>query len=405
MPDLAFDHPAELHLNPARKAQYGPAQSAVLSEDGFAAAVAEIERWEGYAPTPVVELPGLARAAGIGWLGLKDESRRFGLLSFKALGGAYAVERLLAREIGARMGREVTLDEVRARRHPEIAAEITVCCATDGNHGRSVAWGAARFGCRCRIYVHETVSPGRAHAIAAFGAVVVRRGRTYDEAVRAVAEDAARNGWRVVSDTSYPGYMEIPKDVMHGYGVMAEEAIRQQPHVPTHVLIQGGVGGVAAAVLARYWQRFGAERPRCVVVEPSAAACILESARAGRPTVFPGDLETIMAGLGCGEVSPLAWTILEPGADAFMAVSDEAAVHVMRLLAEGALDPPLVVGESGVAGLAGLLAALAAPDQARALGLGPDSRVLAFATEGATDRETYTRLVGRRPEEVARRAS
>lgn len=376
-------------------APYGPAQQAVLNQAAFAAARDEIRQWPGYAPTPLVALPGLARDLGLGAVWYKDESGRFGLGSFKALGGAYAVFRLLAREVAARTGEPVGAADLAAGRHRDIVSGITVTCATDGNHGRSVAWGARTFGCRCVIYIHETVSEGRRDAIAAFGAEVVRTPGNYDDSVRRAAEDAANNGWFVVSDTSYEGYVDVPRDVMQGYALMADEAMAQLPagERPTHCFVQAGVGGLAAAICGHFWERWGAGRPRFVVVEPEKAACLFASAEAGRPTVFPGALDTIMAGLACGEVSLIAWAVLDTGADAFMTVPDAAAVTAMKALAAG--TPPVVAGESGVGGLAGLMAAVGDPDARRALGLDAGSRVLLFGSEGDTDPALYAELVGR----------
>jgi diaminopropionate ammonia-lyase len=354
----------------ARRGIYGRRQQAVLNRDAFDAARGEIAAWAGYAPTPLVSLDDIARAAGVGKVFYKDERGRFGLGSFKALGGAYAV-----------------LRQVRAAGRP--AGEIVVTCATDGNHGRSVAWGARRFGCRCVIYIHETVSQGRADAIAAFGAEVRRVPGTYDDAVRQAAADAAANGWIVVSDTSYPGYVDIPRDVMQGYAVMADEALAQMEMPPTHVFLQAGVGGLAAAVCGHFWETLGDRRPRVVVVEPDRAACLFESARTGRATNVGGALDTAMAGLACGETSILAWEILEEGAEDFMTVSDEAAFACMRVLA-----PRVVAGESAVAGLAGLLGAAARPDLARRLGLDEDARVLLIGSEGDTDPALYRKIVG-----------
>jgi diaminopropionate ammonia-lyase len=192
---------------------------------------------------------------------------------------------------------------------------------------------------------------------------------------------------------------------MLGYAVMAEEALdRLGTERPSHVFLQAGVGGLAAAVASVLGRRYGAERPRIVVVEPERAACLLASCRAGRPVAVDGALDTVMAGLACGEPSLLAWRVLDELADAFLAIPDHAAVATMRLLAEGvAGDPPLVIGESGVAGLAGALAVAAVPAFRSALGLGPESRLLVFGTEGATDVEVYRSLVGRGPEEVLAR--
>lgn len=364
--------PVAHRANPKlRRGIYGRRQQAVLNREAFLVARAEISSWDGYAPTPLVHLDEVARAAGVARVDYKDESGRFGLGSFKALGGAYAVQR-----------------QVHAAGRP--AGEIVVTCATDGNHGRSVAWGAKRFGCRCVIYIHETVSKGRADAIAAFGAEVRRVPGTYDDAVRQAARDAAANGWIVVSDTSYPGYVDIPRDVMQGYAIMADEALGQMAEPPTHVFLQAGVGGLAAAVCGHLWETLGGDRrPRTVVVEPDQAACLFESARAGKAMNVGGTLNTAMAGLACGETSILAWEILEEGVEDFMTVTDEAAFACMRLLA-----PQVVAGESAVAGLAGLLGAAARPDLARRLGLDEHARVLLIGSEGDTDPELYRKIVG-----------
>ncbi len=363
------------------------------------AAAREIRSWPGYRPTPLVALPGLAARAGIARLWYKDEGERFGLGSFKALGGAYAVLRLLAAEILRRTGQHADSADLIAGRFAEITRAITVTCATDGNHGRAVAWAAQRFGCACAIYVHERVSAARCEAIARYGARIVRTAGNYDDSVRQAASDARANGWFVVSDTSYEGYVDVPRDVMQGYALMVRECVEQLPDAewPTHVFVQGGVGGLAAAACAYLWEKAGAGRPLFIVVEPEQADCLFRSAEAGAIVSVPGELDTLMAGLACGEPSLIAWRILELGADAFMTVPDRAAIDCMRLLAEGqGDDPPIVAGESAVAGLAGMLAARANGE----LDLGPDSRVLVFGTEGATDPELYTRLVGATPEEV-----
>jgi diaminopropionate ammonia-lyase len=364
-------------VNPSRDRgrPYGSAERAILSLAGAREARRTISSWEGYRPTPLRSLPAIAAACGVAEVLYKDEGGRFGLGSFKALGGAYAVERL-ARQTGTE--------------------GLTVTSATDGNHGRAVAWGARRAGCRAVIYIHEGVSEGRAAAIAAYGAEVVREGATYDDSVRASAEAARRNGWHVVSDTSWPGYEETPRDVMQGYAVLAME-IAEQGGRPTHVFVQGGVGGLAAGVLSWRWETYGADRPVMTVVEPETAACLFESALARDLRTVGGDLDTIMAGLACGEPSLLAWRLLQPGADAFMTIPDEAAAITMRDLA----DQGVVGGESGVAGLAGFR--LAARDRASraALGLDTRSRVVVYGTEGATDPAIYRRIVGRDAADIA----
>jgi diaminopropionate ammonia-lyase len=363
----------------------------VLPEGGFRRAREEITAWPGYAPTPLVPLPELATAARVAEIHWKDEGPRFGLGSFKALGGAYAVMKLLQAELARRgAANAATSAELAEGKYKDATGAITVTCATDGNHGRSVAWGARRFGARCVIFVHETVSQGRRDAIAAYGAEIRVVPGTYDDAVRAAQRTADAEAWFVVSDTSYPGYTEIPRDVMQGYRLMADEAAESLPEAPTHVFIQGGVGGVAAAVSVQMRARYGAKAPRLIVVEPEKAACLLASAEAGQLTAIEGELDTLMAGLACGEPSLLAWQELERGAYAWMAVPDESAVDCMRLLAKR--QPKLVAGESAVAGLAGLLLAARDAFGRSALGLEEGSRVLLFGTEGATDPELYARL-------------
>jgi diaminopropionate ammonia-lyase len=328
--------------------------------------------------------------AAVHW---KDVGGRFGLGSFKALGGAYAVMKLLQAELAKRgAANAATGAELAEGKYKDATRAITVTCATDGNHGRSVAWGAQRFGARCVIFVHETVSQGRRDAIAAYGAEIRVVPGTYDDAVRAAQKTAEAEHWFVVSDTSYPGYTEVPRDVMQGYRLMAEEAAAALPEPPTHVFIQGGVGGVAAAVSVQMRARYGAKAPRLIVVEPEKAACLLASAEAGQPTTVEGELDTLMAGLACGEPSLLAWQELERATFAWMAVPDDSAVDCMRVLAKR--EPKVVAGESAVAGLAGLLLAARDPFGRSTLGLEEGSRVLLFGTEGATDPELYAKLVG-----------
>jgi diaminopropionate ammonia-lyase len=381
-------HPFSLFVNPG----LGTPDVTVLPDEGFHRAQVEITAWPGYAPTPMHDLSDLARQVGIGTLRLKDEGGRFGLGSFKALGGAYAVGMLLLEQL-ARTGTasSATMADLENGRFRAATEQVTVACATDGNHGRAVAWGAQRFHAHCIIFIHATVSQARADAIARYGAEIRRIPGTYDDAVRECARHAKANNWHVVSDTSWPGYAEIPRLIMQGYRLMADEAADQWTGPPpTHVFLQGGVGGVAAAVSIHCRVRFSPS-PAVIVVEPDRAACLLASAELGQPTAIPGDLDTIMAGLACGEPSLLAWQELQRGAVAFMAIPDAAAIETMRLLAAQGI----VAGESGVAGLTGLLLAAADPASRAALSLGASSRVLLSSTEGATDAALYARLVGR----------
>jgi len=389
----------EVLLNPLANldAPYGAAKAAILSDAAFEQAHATISAWPGYAPTPLYELNAMAEAAGVAAIHYKDEGGRFGLGSFKALGGAYAVARLLSREIARRGGgNEPSIEAILSGQHAAVISEITVCCATDGNHGRSVAWGARTFGCACEIFIHATVSDGRKAAIEAYGARVTRTAGNYDDSVREAQETAAREGWFVVSDTSYPGYTDVPKDVMQGYELMAAEALDQMSAPPTHIFLQTGVGGMAAAIAAFFKRRFGSKRPLMILADPDQSACWVESIRNGAPTAVHGDLDTLMAGLACGEISLLAWDILKDTADAVIAVSDDQAVAMMRqLAAPEAPDRPIVAGESAVAGLAALMLAAGDPNARDDLKLGPDARVLVIGTESDTDPGLYADLVGR----------
>ncbi|HSQ71584.1 MAG TPA: diaminopropionate ammonia-lyase [Rubrivivax sp.] len=387
---------------PARPYAAGSPRS--LTATGFDAARAEIASWPGYAPTPLVPLPSLARRLGLSELLYKDERGRFGLGSFKALGGAYAVANVLRRKVMAARGlAQVSSREVLSGAFDDIVRGATVTCATDGNHGRSVAWGAQLFDCRCVIFVHEHVSAGRRAAIARYDAEVREVQGNYDDAVKHAAATAAAEGWTVVSDTSYPGYRDIPLDVMHGYGVMAAEIVQQMAArpVPTHVFAQAGVGALAAAVCATFWLHWGERRPRFVVVEPTRADCVYRSLQAGRPVVVGGALDTVMAGLACGEVSELAWEVLSGGANVALAVDDAYALQAMCVLANPlAGDPALVAGETGGVGLAALLAAQEHEELRKALALDAGSRVLLLGSEGDTDPVIYREVVGRSADEV-----
>lgn len=335
--------------------------------------------------TPLRALPALAEHLGLGALFVKDESTRLGLGSFKALGGAYAVVTLVLEEASRRLHRTVPPAELLEPAVRAIAADLTVACATDGNHGRSVAAGARFTGCRAVIFVHEGVAAERADAIAACGAEIRRVPGVYADAVAAAAREAGARGWILVADTASPGYERIPQLVAQGYTVMVREALDALPRPPTHAFVQAGVGGLASAVAGYLSDALGDARPRIVIVEPERSACLLASHDAGKPVAVAQDEATIMAMLECQEPSLTAWRVLARLADAFMTVSEEDAVSAVRALAKprGA-DPAITAGESGAAGLAGLLAASASEEARRALELGDDSVVLLFNTEGAT---------------------
>ncbi len=387
----------------SRTLVYGEAQRAVLSLAGFEAARQEIGTWPGYAPTPLVPLDGLTRNLDLGWIGYKDEGERLGLKSFKALGGAYAVLVALQQHLAASGLGGVGAPALLAGTHRTITGHVTIAAATDGNHGRSVAWGARMFGAGCVIYLHEHVSAAREREIARYGARIVRVPGFYDESVRRCAADAAANGWLLVADTSDDPAAPIPALVMQGYTLIAQEILDALPAPPSHVFVQAGVGGLAAAMAGHYWEALGAARPRIVVVEPLRADCIFRAIAVGRPEPISGSTDTFMACLAAGEVSAPAWVILQHAADDVIAIEDAAAEDTMRLLADGIDgDPALVAGESGCAATAGLIAAATDPSMRSALGLTPASHAVVIGSEGATDTDTYARVVGRSAEDVAR---
>lgn len=369
-------------------------------------AAAAVERFLSHRPnhlvTPLRSLPALAGELGLGAIHAKDEGYRLGLGSFKALGGAYAVIRLVLEAAERELGRPVDISELHGPEVAKISSAMTFGCATDGNHGRSVAQGAQLVGARSVIFVHGGVSDARVAAIARYGAEMVRVAGTYDDSVAEAARVCAQNGWTVVSDTSWPGYERIPGLVMQGYTAIMREALEKLPLPPTHVFVQSGVGGIAAAAAGYLACRYGEARPTFVVVDPARAACIFETARAGHPVKLAHGEPTVMAMLECYEPSLIAWRILSRVADAFMTVEDDGAVEVMNRLARPlGHDPVIVAGESGGAGMAGLLRAARDPEMRAALGLDANSRVLLVITEGATDPDRYRELVGITPADLA----
>jgi diaminopropionate ammonia-lyase len=353
----------------------------VVSLRSAAAARSVISQWPGYSPTPLRTLTPLARQLGLAEILYKDESNRFSLGSFKALGGAYAatleVQRLLRKR-----GIEATPQELIDGVWMRDAAGITVGCATDGNHGVSVAYAAGRMGCPCIIYMHEHASSYREQHMRRLGATVRRTPGTYDDSVRTARDAIGDLGGALIADTSVKPFEQVPAEVIQGYTVMLLEILDQHPDAPpTHVFVQGGVGGLAAACAGMLAERFGEQRPTVIVVEPHAAACLLASARLGRATKVDGDLATVMGMLSCGEASPIAWTILQGRADAFMSINDAAAVRARDFLsAEGFA---FSVGLSGAAGVAGLMALMDSKTEAASLNLNGNSRVWVFGTEAA----------------------
>lgn len=366
----------------------------VLTPQDFEHAITEISSWSGYEPTPFYSLEDVAQQVGVAEIHYKHEGPRFGLGSFKALGGAYAALRVLQRQIAGMTGEEVSLSDIREGRYRGECEKITLVSATDGNHGRSLAWGCQQFGAPCRIYIHADVSEGRAQIMRDFGADVIRIKGDYDDSVALARSEAEKNGWFVVSDTSWPGYTAPPRDVMSGYGVLTRETCEALGQAPTHVFLQGGVGGMAASIAAALRQYWKEQSPRVVIVEPDRAACLIESARLGQATAVEIAEETIMAGLSCGEPSEIAWQILRDEASDFVTIPDSIVAPTVRLLARPTgVDVAIEAGESAVAGLAALIAISAQPRYADQIGLDQNSRVLLIGSEGVTDPEIFSAIM------------
>ena len=357
----------------------------------------------GYSITQLHGLESLGRSLGLKGLWIKDEANRFGLKSFKALGASWALYCLLNKRLGRSRSEFLDFEGLAGPDVRTKLGRLTFATATDGNHGKGVAWSARLLGHKAAIYMPEGSAPARIAAIERLGARVVVVPGNYDDAVRRAAREAEEHGWIVVSDTSWEGYREIPTWVMQGYLTLFAETADQLEAAGVRrlgaVFLQGGVGSLAAAAVEYLSQRYAKRAPLFVLVEPVKAACLLESGRnrGRKPVGITGDLGTIMAGLSCGEPNPLAWEILREHVHAYVSIPDFMAAHAMRRLArpmDG--DPALVSGESGAAGLAGLLAVRRLEpfrELWERLNLTEDDHVLCINTEGDTDPEGYSAIV------------
>lgn len=351
----------------------------------------------GYRYTPCVQLPHLAKELGVGEIWVKDESQRLSLNSFKALGGSYAIYRLVQQLFDIpdeKMSYEYLLSSyMRAK-----LQALTFASATDGNHGKGVAWFSALLGAKCHIYVPSDTTASRIEAIKAFGAQLTVVQGTYDDAVNQVKVDAKAHSWHIVSDTSWSGYTQVPLWIMQGYATMMKEIEEQRPQGPTHIIIQAGVGALGAAVLGYYYAA-GDQEPISIIVEPEKAACLLESAQIadGKAHAVGGSLQTIMAGLSCGQPSEEAWNILKGITDAYLSVPDYVAALGMRILASPVGDDAKIVsGESaavGVGTLAYICKEAALTPLRQVLELDESSRILFISTEGNTDPSHYRSVV------------
>ena len=348
----------------------------------------------GYRQSPLIDAPGIAEALGVGKVWVKDESSRFGLPAFKFLGASWAVYRVLLERVGGAIEPWQTFDDLKERFAP--LKPLTFVTATDGNHGRAVARMAHRLGFAAHIFVPREMAQARIDAIQGEGADVTIVDGSYDDAVTQAAALAA-DDTLVISDTAWEGYTQIPRWIMEGYTTILRELDDQLAAAGDSrvdlVAAQMGVGGLATAVVWHYRRPPLVDRPKIVGVEPLAADAILRSAQAGRMVEAPGPHTSIMAGLCCGVPSVVAWPIIAKGIDVFVAIADEWAREAMRALARAGV----VSGETGAAGLAGLLALLSGPEREqyrRLLGLTPGSRVVVISTEGATDPVAYQQIVG-----------
>ncbi len=350
-------------------------------------------RLPGYEETPLVDAPGIAAALGVGKVFVKDESNRLGLPAFKVLGASWAVYRALEERLGDDgFGGWEEIGEIEARLEP--LRPLSLVAATDGNHGRAVARVARLLDLGAKIFVPEDMAAARQEAIAREGAEVIAVDGTYDEAVKISAEEEGEDAL-VISDMSWPGYERIPWWVIEGYATMLwetdDELERRGEAGPNLVVVQVGVGAFAAAV-ARHFRSPGASsHPKLMSVEPARADCLLESVAAGRLVSLPGPHDSIMSGLNCGRPSLVAWPTVSRGIDLLVAVDDEPAREAMRLAAESGV----VSGETGAAGLGGLLELLRdeGAEARRTLGVGGETRVLLFNCEGATDPDAYRRVI------------
>ncbi|MBK5145821.1 diaminopropionate ammonia-lyase [Budviciaceae bacterium BWR-B9] len=353
----------------------------------------------GYAPTPLYNLPALSEKLGVKSICLKDESQRFGLKAFKVLGGAYAMARHIAEKLNKDISElpfdVMTSDEVR-----KILKEVTFATTTDGNHGRGVAWMARQLKQKSVVYMPKGSSPERLAAIRNEGATAEIVDMNYDDAVRMTAEQAEKHGWIVVQDTAWEGYEKIPLWIMQGYGSLMLESLDQLHQVPpTHVFVQAGVGSFAGMAQGMLTAAYGENRPKVIVAEALIADCLYRSAlsKKGDAIAVGGDLQTVMAGLACGEANSIGWDLLRDYANGFASCPDFVATHGMRILGNPlAGDPRIVSGESGAV-TTGLLSILmqspAMAEIRQQLGLNQDSRILVISTEGDTDPQRYLDIV------------
>jgi diaminopropionate ammonia-lyase len=342
-----------------------------ISKDDIDDAYNSISKWEGYAPTPLISLNKLSKELSLKNIFYKDEDKRFDLKSFKALGGAYAVEKVTKGN-----------------------KDIVVATATAGNHGRSVSWGARRLGLKCKIFISEFVSEARGQAMADLGADVIKVKGNYEKSLIECIKQSTENNWQIVQDVAWKDYMLVPKYTMAGYSVMMKEIIDQINNEKiTHIILQAGVGGMAGAMVAGI-ARYLDNVPTTIVVEPDSAACVLESIRTGKIEKIDIKRESLMGGMSCGEVSLVPWEILKHSVKHCISLPDDDIGKTMKLLGNSSFsEQQIIAGENSAPGVIGLIASCEDQNIKEKLKLDQNSNVLIIGCEGDTDKEMYQKLI------------
>ena len=342
-----------------------------ISKDDIDDAYNTISKWEGYSPTPLLSLNKLSKELNLKNIFYKDENKRFDLKSFKALGGAYAVEKVTKGN-----------------------KDIVVATATAGNHGRSVAWGARRLGLKCKIFISEFVSEARGQAMSDLGADVVKVKGNYEQSLIECIKQSTDNNWQIVQDVAWKDYMVVPKYTMAGYSVMMKEIIDQINNEKiTHIILQAGVGGMAGAMVAGI-ARYLDNVPVTIVVEPDSAACVLESIKTGKIEKIDIKRESLMGGMSCGEVSLVPWEILKNSVKHCISLPDDDIGKTMKLLGNSSFsDQQIIAGENSAPGVIGLIASCEDQNIKEKLKLDQNSNVLIIGCEGDTDKEMYQKLI------------
>jgi len=342
-----------------------------ISKEQIDEAYSTISKWEGYAPTPLLFLNKLSKELNLNRIYYKDESKRFDLKSFKALGGAYAVEKITKGN-----------------------KDIIVSTATAGNHGRSVAWGAKRLGLKCKIFISEYVSDARGKAMEALGADVVKVKGNYEKSLIECIKQSTDNNWQIVQDVAWKDYMLVPTLTMAGYSVMMKEIIDQiNKEEITHIFLQAGVGGMAGAMVAGA-ARYLKNTPKMIVVEPDSAACVMESIKTGKIEKINIVRESLMGGMSCGEPSLVPWEILKKSVNNCISLPDDDIGKAMKLFANASFgDDKIIAGENSAPGVISLIASCNDENIKNKINLSSSSNVLLIGCEGDTDQEMYQKLL------------